>query len=101
MNSFCPSVEIYIIEIYYRQIQILLISFLKHSPKGHKIHKISNRNNLEVSCNNQMVVHEKAYVDQTRCNCRDKDKWTTIGKATSPVYEATISFNEPNYTSMK
>lgn len=87
----------------------------KHFPKGHKLNKVFNRNNLKVSyscmpnvasiinAHNKKVLNNNKQVNTPGCNCRNRDECPLRGNCLDKnvVYCGKVTVNNeeigPNY----
>ena len=96
--------------------KIFLDLVKKHFPRGSRLHKIFNKNNVKVSyscmpnmkavlsSHNKKVMHPKSTdINEIKCNCKKKDECPLKNNclASSLVYEATLSCSDQNYQSTK
>ena len=88
----------------------------KHFPKGSKIHKLFNKNNVKVSyscmnnmnaiikSHNQKISKNPSQTPKRNCNCKDKAKCPLNGNSLSRavVYKATVKsdFDEKSYVGL-
>ena len=88
----------------------------KHFPKGSKLHKLFNKNNVKVSyscmnnmnaiikSHNQKISKNSSQTPKRNCNCKDKAKCPLNGNclSTAVVYKATVKsdFDEKSYVGL-